>query len=295
MSVIIAHLASAASLKVDHVTVAGHDLARLSRLFAQAGLPVEYGGKHSNGQTEMALASFADGSYLELIAPQPGADASAHWWGKFMIGDAGPCAWAIATDDLPRDLDRFRAAGIAARSQKSGRRRPDGVELAWETATIGPEPQGSLFPFLIHDETPRERRVYPKNRPTLPEISGAAYVVVAVRDLDHVIAQYRAAFGLPAPEIQPDAFLGARLAIFRDAPVALAAPAAADSWLATRLQKFGEAPCALVLRSQQAFPASAASKWGAEAVAWMAPERLDGARIGILRSGPAGGRHESRP
>src|ERR1700682_2699159 len=79
-----------AQLKVDHVTVAGRDLAALRRMFADLGLPTEYGGKHSNGITEMALSSFPDGSYLELIAPQTGADASPHYWGKFMAGKAGP-------------------------------------------------------------------------------------------------------------------------------------------------------------------------------------------------------------
>ena len=57
-----ARIAAAGELKVDHVTVAGSDLASLQRMFADAGVPTEYGGKHSNGQTEMALSSFPDGS-----------------------------------------------------------------------------------------------------------------------------------------------------------------------------------------------------------------------------------------
>src|SRR5712692_9611081 len=131
LSLTISHLA-AAELKVDHVTVAGRELPELRRMFADAGVATEYGGKHSNGITEMALSSFPDGSYLELIAPQAGADVTPHDWGKFMMAQTGPCAWAVSTKDLAGDLTRLQAAGIEVHPQKSGRKRPDGVELKWE-------------------------------------------------------------------------------------------------------------------------------------------------------------------
>src|SRR6266481_387904 len=135
LSLTISQLA-AVELKVDHVTVAGRDLAQLRRMFADAGVPTEYGGKHSNGQTEMALSSFPDGSYLELIAPQPGVDASSHYWGPFMAQQAGPCAWAIRSMDISSDARKLEAAGVAVRPTKSGRLRPDGVELRWEAANV---------------------------------------------------------------------------------------------------------------------------------------------------------------
>ena len=72
----ITALSHSADLHVDHVTIAGRDLKALRAEFASAGIRTDYGGKHTNGLTEMALASFADGSYLELIAaqdPQKGA------------------------------------------------------------------------------------------------------------------------------------------------------------------------------------------------------------------------------
>ena len=45
----------------------------------------------------------------------------------------------------------MRAAKVAVTQQKSGRRRPDGVQLDWETAQVGEEPNGTFFPFLIRD------------------------------------------------------------------------------------------------------------------------------------------------
>src|SRR5580692_11980976 len=79
---------------IDHVTVAGKDVKAMTEALRKAaGITAEYGGPHSNHATEMALASFPDGSYLELIAIQPHADPAAltaHYWHKFLKGDAGP-------------------------------------------------------------------------------------------------------------------------------------------------------------------------------------------------------------
>ena len=261
----------AVDLPIDHVTLAGRDLSQLRAALSHAGLPTEYGGKHSNGLTEMALAAFPDGSYLEFITPQPGADASKHYWGRFMQDNAGPCAWAITSPDISAAAQRLTARGIAIHRQKSGRKRPDGFELKWETATVGPEPQGSYFPFLIHDETPRDQRVFPHGKPASGPISGVARVVVAVRDLDAAIAKYRAAFDLPAPQKQTDATLGARMAWFPNTPVILASPASPASPLATRIDRFGEAPCAFVLAATPgaSLHTSGSFTWFSQKLAWL--------------------------
>lgn len=231
----------AAELKVDHVTIAGRNLKALCEKFAAAGIPTEYGGKHTNGLTEMALASFPDGSYLELIAAQnPQQGTPSHYWGKFIDGDAGPCAWAIAVKDI--DAEAKRLGGTV---NASGRKRPDGVELKWKTDGIGPAPQGSFFPFLIQDETPRELRVFPHGTPTLPAYQGVAAVYIAVRNLDAAIERYQSAFKLAAPERTTDKELEAKLAVFDGTPVVLAS--ADGPWLQQRLEKFGEAPFAFVL------------------------------------------------
>ena len=57
---LIPMLATAAELTIDHVTVAGKDLKAMRAKLAEAGIPSEYGGPHSNHATEMALTSFAD-------------------------------------------------------------------------------------------------------------------------------------------------------------------------------------------------------------------------------------------
>ena len=259
----------AGELKVDHVTVAGRDLRAMQQALSAIGLPTENGGPHSNHATEMALLSFPDGSYLELIAIQPQADpkaVAAHAWRKFLEGDAGPCAWAVRPADIAAEVQRLHAG----QPIRSGRRRPDGVQLEWETAQVGPG-NGTFFPFLIHDFTPRDHRAFPSGKPTTNVFTGVVKVVIAVRDLGIASAQYRQAYGLPVPQLQDDAAFGARLAWFPGTPVMLAAPLGSESWLRARLQQFGEAPCAFVLGVKTFASTMAPSKWFGTRIYWESP------------------------
>lgn len=247
----VATVAMAQNFPIDHVTVAGKDLQAMTESLRKAtGIMAEYGGPHSNHATEMALASFPDGSYLELIAIQPKADPAAlaaHYWHKFMEADAGPCAWAIRPTHFDAEVERLRRSGVAVTGpNRAGRKRPDGVELDWATAQVGPT-NGGFFPFLIHDFTPRDSRAFPGGKPTSAKFSGIVKVVIGVRDLNDAIARYRHGYELGAPEQRDDSRLDAHLASFPGTPVVLAAPLSQRSWLNDRLEHFGEAPCAFIL------------------------------------------------
>jgi hypothetical protein len=277
---------TAADLKVDHVTAAGKDVHAMQRALAAAGIPSEYGGPHANHATEMALTSFPDGSYLELIAIQPHADPAALErtpWHRCLVTDAGPCGWAVRPADLAAEARRLRQAGVSVTPPaKNGRRRPDGVQLEWETAQVGAG-NGDFFPFLIHDFTPRDRRAYPSGKPTTTAYSGIARVVLSVKNLDDAIAHYERAYGLTPPRKQDDAEFGAHLAWFEGTPVVLAAPDSPKSWLAARLNQIGEAPCAFILGSSKpplAAGHSNARNWFGRPVVWLSPETL-GWRLGV--------------
>jgi hypothetical protein len=278
-------LLAAAGLKIDHVTVAGASLKKLQAQLSAAGLATVYGGAHANGVTEMALVSFPDGSYLEAIAPREHADPQAlaqHAWAKFMQRDAGPCAWAVREKDVSAEVKRLQAAGIAvAAPARSGRQRPDGVRLDWETAQIGAEPNGTFFPFLIHDFTPRDQRAFPEGKPLNRDFRGVGKVVIAVRDLEASLKRYRQAYGTPPAIKQVDPGFGARLALLGGAPVLFAQPLTPDSWLAQRLAEFGEAPCAYLLDAQRGhYRAVAQSRWFGVQVQWLDSEKL-GWRLGF--------------
>jgi hypothetical protein len=275
-------LGAAGPLKIDHVTVAGRDLKKIVAALEAIGIPSEYGGPHSNHATEMALTSFPDGSYLELIAPQPNADPkalAAHAWSKQIMGDAGPCAWAVQSTDVDAEIKRLREAGISVKAAtRSGRNRPDGKRLDWEVAQVGEEPNGTFFPFVIRDFTPRRERAFPSGKPTTKDFSGVTRVVIAVRDMDASVKRYQQAYGLPAPVGQADPAFGARLSLFTGTPVVLAAPLNGQSWLAARLEKMGEGPCAFILGARKAGrykdKTAVKTNWSMADISWFDPEKL---------------------
>ncbi|HTM50917.1 MAG TPA: VOC family protein [Bryobacteraceae bacterium] len=275
-----------ADLTIDHVTAAGARLADLQEKLAAAGIRSEPGGAHGNRATEMAIVSFRDGSYLELIARQANADpqaVAAHPWGEFIELNGGPCAWAVRAPDLETAAKRLRAAGVAVSPpERAGRQRPDGKRLEWQTAQVGDGVRGSFFPFLIQDFTPRGDRVNPRGKPAAPQFSGVTKVVIAVRDLEEAVKKYREAYGYPAPLKQVDKDFDAHLAMLGGGPVVLAAPLSSHSWLAERLEKFGEAPCAFVLGAGKRgrYRTASKSRWFGKDVNWIDPEKL-GWRLGI--------------
>ena len=275
-----------ADSKIDHVTIAGSDLKQMQARLASVGIASAYGGAHSNHATEMALVSFPDGSYLELMGIPSDADpkaVSAHAWSKFLKENAGPTAWAMRTKDLAAEVSRLKAAGVSVGAPSpSGRVRPDGVRLEWETSDIGAGVRGAFFPFLIQDKTPRTQRVYPQGKPVTREFRGVALVVIAVRNLDDAIKRYHEAFNEPPPIKQVDAGFGAYLALLGNLPVVLAQPLNAGSWLTGRLEQFGEGPCAFVLAAVNPSHSQAASRtrWFGAEVSWFDPEKL-GWRLGF--------------
>jgi hypothetical protein len=170
----------------------------------------------------------------------------------------------VRSTDVGAEVDRLAAAGIVVSPpMKSGRKRPDGKQLDWETARVGEEPNGTFFPFLIRDFSPRDARAFPTGKPSAPSFTGVKYVVIAVRDLNASIARYRRAYALPAPQQHDDSNLSAHLASFEGTPVILAAPINPQSWIARRIDQFGEGPCAFVLGSAH----------GTQ-ISWFDPEKL---------------------
>jgi hypothetical protein len=250
------------------------------------GIESVYGGAHNNQATEMALVSFPDGSYLELMGMQAKADPQAvsqHVWAKFLQENAGPCAWAMREKDLAAEVKRLKAAGVPVSApSRSGRERPDGVKLEWETSDIGAMLRGTFFPFLIQDLTPRNQRAFPKGKPVTREFRGVARVVIAVKNLDDAVQRYHAAYGVPPPIKQADKEWGAYMALLGNVPVILAQPLNADSWLNQRLAQFGEGPCAFILEAANPghFKAAAHTRWFATEISWFDPEKV-GWRLGF--------------
>lgn len=177
--------------RVDHLVILVDDLAQATNDYAAFGFVVTTGGEHADGTTHNALISFADGSYLELLAFK--TEAPQHpWWRHVAIGE-GLIDFALLPSNTAEDVSAARARGLEiAGPYAGGRNRPDGVRLEWQTA----RPANRELPFLCGDVTPRELRVpgsatwgHPNGATGLDQVS------VAVRDLDASTERYAALLG----------------------------------------------------------------------------------------------------
>lgn len=274
-----------ATLQIDHVTIAGQHLDVMRQAFTAAtGIPTEYGGRHNNHATEMALTSFPDASYLEFMGIQAKADpaaVSAHVWSTFLKSNSGPCAFALRVPSVGAEVTRLKYADVPVKAPvRSGRTRPDGVQLAWETSDVGSGVRGTFLPFLIQDVTWRKMRVYPSGKPTTKEIRGIALIVIGVPDLDRAVAEYRHAFNLPEPRRQKDVVFDSDLAWFENSPIVLAKGASDGSWVSRRVARYGSGPCGLVLASRASLTASTNSQWFGRTIMWIDESRL-GWRLGL--------------
>jgi hypothetical protein len=169
----------AADLTIDHVTAAGIDLNTMRASLAAVGIPSEYGGPHSNHATEMALTSFPDGSYLELIAIQPQADAAAvaaHYWSKHMKKNVDHAVGRSARGF------RFRNKTPQARSCLSNpcarERRPTACASNGKPRPLALT-EWRILPFLIRDHHASSVLIQ-AGKPTTEDFGGVARVVILV-------------------------------------------------------------------------------------------------------------------
>ena len=232
-------------MRFDHAIIAVFDLDAATADFEGLGFTVVPGGEHAGGLTHNALITFADGTYLELMAPtrpelisNPPEAGPGNYLFLFDKGE-GLAGFALHTDELDKVVSKMRGRGIEIADPGSGGRlRTDGVELAWRAAF----PNGSLSPFFMTDENPRELRAR-----TDPEIIahangavGIPRVLNAVSNLKEGIARYSAMLG-ETPAHGP-AFDGAETAKFKlgTFEIIIAAPSGSIGPLADHLESRGE-------------------------------------------------------
>jgi hypothetical protein len=275
-------------LQLDHVTVAGPDLAVLQQRFAAAGLAAQYGGLHSNGVTHMSTVGFDDGSYIELISTaEPGRPAP--WWNKQITLDGGPCAWCVRSSDIGTEAQRLKEWGLPVRGPSPfHRERPDGTKVEWELAFPGAQEAGAVLPFLIQDRTPRELRIQPAPSVHQTELAGVATVVIGVADLVWNAQLFQQIYGWVTRETRPAPELEATIVSFIGTPVALATPISSSSWLASRLAKFGDSPALFLLQSRDLtasatrLPAVSHGTWLNRPALWFEADQLGGTHLGII-------------
>lgn len=268
---------------VDHVVIGGSVLDELETAFADVGLVPKYGGKHEHDATHNSLIGFEDGSYIELIAATETGHPDKRT--DFIRNDAGPCGWALETDDIESLTEQMRAREVpVAVTDRHERETPNGNRAAWRLAYLGDGEPGTSLPFVIEDLTPRTRRITRGQNADQFGVTGIDTAVIGVESLEEASDRYRRAFGLSEPKRDRDEGLGAELAHFPGSAVILAAPM--DSgWLDDRVSRYGDLPCCILLAADQRafdrFDPVATTTWFDRRIGWL-PLDLPEGRVGIV-------------
>lgn len=227
--------------RLDHVVILVDQLDAAIKSYEQLGFQVVFGGEHADGHTHNALVSFADGTYLELLAFK--REAPGHHWWRHMAAGPGLIDFALLPDAIEADVAAARARGLdLIGPQPGGRARPDGVRLEWQTA-MPPSPD---LPFLCADVTPRDLRVPGSMYQVhINHVASIFKLSVAVRDLDLSAQHYVALLGTE-PIVEP----GRRLFRLGNSYIALRSPGPDEpesAALAEQLARRGEGIYSLTL------------------------------------------------
>jgi catechol 2,3-dioxygenase-like lactoylglutathione lyase family enzyme len=236
---------------IDHLVVVVKDLAQATADYERLGFTVVPGGQHPVG-SHNALVSFADGSYLEIIAFY--RDAVDHrWWEPLARGER-LVDFCLQTDDLRGDTKKLKDAGVAINDPVPwSRKRPDGYQLEWLLSLATGSHRG-VAPFLIEDVTPRTERI-PRMFEHGNGAAGIEKITVAVGELAEIESWYSALLGAAGEHVVA-AELGAEGLCFTAGPHALEflAPRSAASALNEWLRIYGPSPYSAVLKGRASAP-----------------------------------------
>jgi hypothetical protein len=134
---------------IDHLVVGAPQLDAAVALVAErTGVTAAPGGAHPGRGTHNALMSIGEGSYLELVAPVPGAELTGDLADFARLTGPTPLAFAIRSSDLVATRERLKADGLVVSEIVAGsRQRPDGTMLRWRVFELNEAdfPHGPFF------------------------------------------------------------------------------------------------------------------------------------------------------
>jgi hypothetical protein len=234
---------------IDHLVIVVNDLAQAAKDYEQLGFTVVPGGRHPVG-SHNALISFADGSYIEIIAFYH--EATGHrWWDPLRKGER-LVDYCMQTDDLQGDTQKLRAAGVAINDPVPwSRTRPDGYELKWVLSLATGSHRG-VAPFLIQDVTMRDERI-PRERDHKNGVTGIHKLTIATDEVSMVEGGYKAVLGTDGQAVDEEQLKakGRRFAIGPHA-VELLAPSDPRSPLVNWMRTYGPSAYSVVLHTNSA-------------------------------------------
>jgi hypothetical protein len=138
---------------IDHIVLGTPDLdAGIEEVWRRLGVRATPGGRHPAWATRNALVALGEGTYLEILAPDP--DQASPKGGRPLGLDELDAprlvAWAANGSELEEFVRKARGRGLDLGAVSAGgRRRPDGVLLAWKLTDFTKVQGDGLVPFFI--------------------------------------------------------------------------------------------------------------------------------------------------
>jgi catechol 2,3-dioxygenase-like lactoylglutathione lyase family enzyme len=239
---------------IDHVIILVDDLESGIEQYRELGFTVTPGGKHPRF-THNALITFADESYLELIAfhehPTSNEPGETHRWYRHVANGGGLIDYALATPNLDTAVAGSATHGAVT---PGARKRLDGIELEWKSAMATGDPNVGALPFLIEDVTDRGLRVPAENATHANGVTGIHSLIVGVENLEAAVKRYCQLLDREGPSAEGLVALeNASSASFELGPHRIDLVAqTGDGPLATQVQRRGEGPFQLSLLAADA-------------------------------------------
>jgi hypothetical protein len=288
--------------RIDHVMICPPSLEQGIEAFTRMGFDVYPGGLSRAKGTHNAIA-FHEDDYLELVslsdrdaylAASPGGGLA-----DFLARGGGFRYVILQSDDLVSDVTAMRQRGVEVGDPTDGgRRAPNGQELRWKLAVLGPRNTLPLL-FIQHLTPVEERRAQVPRAGKHPNgVLRIDRVYIVAPDIAAAAQEYARVLGMPVPPIQRGAVIKADMAVFNLGPTGLtiaqpAEPGPADEALRRR----GPGPFQVLHRTRSM---DAAARWmtdhgmpppalgvrnTGEQAMLVGPEHACGAYIGFV--GPA--------
>jgi hypothetical protein len=193
--------------RIDHVIVAGRDLAQLEAAFTRLEFNVVGGGQHPHLGTRNRII-LLDQGYIEILAIADEQVVSPAVRERIETAP-GWIGFALQSANIVAEADGMRARGADIRGPKPGRLvAPNGNVRSWQTVTVGGDDLFSSaepIPFLIqHDSSgAQHQQELAGADPIMPHPNGAQRlqaVMIAVANLITIERSFMHAYGLAPSE-----------------------------------------------------------------------------------------------
>lgn len=287
--------------RIDHVMVCVPDLAAAMAAYIRLGFHVYQGGVHTGRATQNAIA-FHDEDYLELLSLRPdlpakyaprSPDAQV---AEFVARTGGGLRFlVIQSDDLAADVAVMRERGVdIGPVTEGGRRTPEGLDLRWRAAQLGPRNPLPLL-FLQHLTPLEERKALAVSLGPHPNrVTRVERAYIAVRDVASEARTYADLLGVAVPKIQRGSVIKADMAVFDLGPTGLSlAQPAGPGPCADALARRGPGPFQVLHRTSsldaaarvladRGVPTTSGTRNTGEQALLVAPDHACGVYIGFV-------------